>query len=335
VVANGGVFVSGGISDSGPVSVTNSVPSGVAISARETDTTNTRTFGLQGSTTGTAGFGVHGTSGSSSTTGANISNRGIGAGVWGDSSTLAFGVLGTVDLGVAVEAISNSGADTSTAALDAENDSPTPGALAFRAGNGANDAFCTIDVNGNLTCNGTITANKLVATTAKDFKVDDPLDPANKYLVHASVESSELMNIYSGNALLDQSGQSTVLLPVWFQAENGDFRYQLTSIGAPAPGLYIAEEISGNEFKIAGGKPGGKVSWQVTALRQDAPAKAHPVVVEEEKAAPDRGRYLHPELYGEPQSQRIGYIPPRPLGRGLPAAAPPKLNGRSGAASNR
>jgi hypothetical protein len=32
----------------------------------------------------------------------------------------------------------------------------------------------------------------------KDFKIDHPLDPANKYLVHASVESSEMMNIYTG-----------------------------------------------------------------------------------------------------------------------------------------
>ena len=53
-------------------------------------------------------------------------------------------------------------------------------------------------------------------------------------------------------------------LPDYFQAFNGDFRYQLTAIGAPGPNLYIAEEISGNRFKIAGGKAGSKVSWQVT-----------------------------------------------------------------------
>ena len=82
------------------------------------------------------------------------------------------------------------------------------------------------------------------------------------------------MNIYNGNVILDGKGEAQIRLPNWFSALNRDFRYQLTSIGAPA-NLYIAEEISGNRFKIAGGKPGGKVSWQVTGIRQDAWAKAH------------------------------------------------------------
>lgn len=50
-------------------------------------------------------------------------------------------------------------------------------------------------------------------------------------------------------------------------------------LGAPGPNLYIAEEIHGNRFKIAGGKPGAKVSWQVTGVRHDAWAKAHPMQV--------------------------------------------------------
>ena len=33
-----------------------------------------------------------------------------------------------------------------------------------------------------------------------------------------------------------------------------------TAIGAPAPNLYTAKEISGNPFEIAGRKAGGKVS---------------------------------------------------------------------------
>jgi hypothetical protein len=84
---------------------------------------------------------------------------------------------------------------------------------------------CNIDSNGDLGCTGTIYG------ATKDFKIDDPTDPANKYLVHASVESSEMMNIYSGNATTDGSGSATVTLPTWFEAENGDFRYQLTTIG--------------------------------------------------------------------------------------------------------
>ena len=49
-----------------------------------------------------------------------------------------------------------------------------------------------------------------------------------------------------------------------------------------------------------------KVSWQITGVRRDAFALAHPVVVEEEKALADRGRYLHPEELGQPAELAIG-----------------------------
>src|SRR5690606_8888158 len=84
-----------------------------------------------------------------------------------------------------------------------------------------------------------------------------------------------------------------------------DFRYQLTAIGAPGPNLYIAEKISGNHFKIAGGTPGMEVSWQVTGIRQDAWAEEHRIVVEEDKPAKERGYYLHPKLFGQPEQRSL------------------------------
>jgi hypothetical protein len=114
-----------------------------------------------------------------------------------------------------------------------------------------------------------------------------------------------MMNIYTGNITLDASGQAVVELPDWFEAENTDFRYQLTAIGAPAPGLYIAAEIANHQFKIAGGAPGRKVSWQVAGVRQDAYAKAHPLQVEVDKPESERGYYIHPELYGQPKEKSI------------------------------
>jgi hypothetical protein len=146
----------------------------------------------------------------------------------------------------------------------------------------------------------------LSATGTKNFRIDHPLDPANKYLTHAAIESSEVLNLYSGNAILDDSGAAVVQLPDWFEAINKDFRYQLTPIGAPGRDLYVAEEISGGHFKIAGGTPGGKVSWQVTGVRNDAWETTYPMVVEADKGA-DRGHYLTPELYGQPATERIGY----------------------------
>lgn len=179
------------------------------------------------------------------------------------------------------------------------------GNIYFRTQNNALTAM-TIDSSGDVSITG-----NLSATGTKNFRIDHPLDPANKYLLHAAVESSEVLNLYSGNVVLDPSGEAVVQLPDWFEVINKDFRYQLTSIGAPGRDLYVAEEVSGGHFKIAGGNPGSKVSWQVSGVRNDAWEKAHPMQVEADKGA-DRGHYLTPELYGAPEAARIGYMEPAP-----------------------
>jgi hypothetical protein len=145
--------------------------------------------------------------------------------------------------------------------------------------------------NGNLSVNGTLSKG------GGSFKIDHPLDPQNKYLYHSFVESPDMKNVYDGNVVLDAHGEALVELPDWFEALNSDFRYQLTSIGRFSP-VYVAEEIAGNQFRIAGGRPGGKVSWQVTGIRQDAFAKAHRIPVEVEKVGEEKGRYLHPAEHG-------------------------------------
>jgi hypothetical protein len=142
---------------------------------------------------------------------------------------------------------------------------------------------------GNVFVTGTVFAN------AKSFRIDHPLDPENRYLVHAAVESPDMKTIYDGVVTLDPRGAATVTLPEWFEALNKDFRYQLTAIGAPGPDLHIAQEVAGNQFTIGGGAPGAKVSWQVTGIRQDSWAEAHPVSVEQDKRAEERTSLLYAE----------------------------------------
>jgi hypothetical protein len=48
-----------------------------------------------------------------------------------------------------------------------------------------------------------------------------------------------------------------------------------------------------------------EVSWQVTGVRQDVYAKAHPLKVEKEKEARVKGFYIHPELYGTPEEKKM------------------------------
>jgi len=130
------------------------------------------------------------------------------------------------------------------------------------------------------------------------FKIDHPLDPANKFLQHSFVESPDMMNVYNGNVLLDENGEAEVTLPDYFEALNRDFRYQLTAIGGAAPNLHIAGKIANNRFSIAGGPPHGEVSWQVTGIRHDRWAEENRIEVEVEKDGGERGHYLYPQGFG-------------------------------------
>src|SRR5215211_3059520 len=150
-----------------------------------------------------------------------------------------------------------------------------------------------------------VAGNFQVVNGTKNFKIDHPLDPQNKYLLHNAVESSEMKNVYDGVSQLDADGTASVELPEWFEALNGDFRYQLTAVGGTAPNLHVAEEISENRFRIAGGEEGMKVCWQVTGTRKDAWAAANPFEVEEEKPEEERGLYLQPDLYDAPEEQSV------------------------------
>jgi hypothetical protein len=73
--------------------------------------------------------------------------------------------------------------------------------------------------------------------------------------------------------------------------------------------LHVAQEITDRSFSIAGGQPGMKVSWQVTARRYDPYMKAHPMVVEQEKPDRARGHYTIPELYGAPKEMGMSPAP--------------------------
>ena len=182
----------------------------------------------------------------------------------------------------------------------------------------------SVHMGGPVYMGGSVYISGPLSKPAGSFKIDHPLDPANKYLYHSFVESPDMKNVYDGVVALDEKGEAEIELPDWFGALNKDFRYQLTAIGAPGPNLYIAEEISDgvtnysnssssssnnkSRFKVAGGTSGMKVSWQVTGIRQDPYAKAHPIQVEEDKPAKERGYYLYPDLYGKAAEKGIGRL---------------------------
>jgi hypothetical protein len=179
------------------------------------------------------------------------------------------------------------------------------GIVAQNTGTGGNDYAAYLV--GNVVIFGNLAVNGDVSKNGGSFKIDHPLDPANKYLYHSFVESPDMMNVYNGNVVTNQRGLATVTLPDYFESLNRDFRYQLTVIGQFAQAI-VAREVSGNRFTIKTNKPGVKVSWQVTGIRHDAYADANRIKVEVEKPPQEQGRYLHPELFGAPRERAIGYF---------------------------
>ena len=155
---------------------------------------------------------------------------------------------------------------------------------------------------------GNVHVTGFISKGGSNFQIDHPLDPANKYLTHAAVESDEMKNFYDGMVKLNRKGEAEVRLPRWFSSVNRELRYQLTSLGAAAPDLHIASALRVGKFRIAGGRPSLRVCWQVTGIRNDKWARKNPLVVEAPKGRHHRGKYLHPKLHGKKKEEAIGWI---------------------------
>ncbi len=294
---------SSGVGVNGYAGSTTGVVYGVSGGTSSSTTDAAGVSGFAGAATGEV-FGVTGSTNSptSGASGVNGFEGATGGGpVYGVSgyttSTGGVGVFGSASAtsGYAV-GVEGATASPQGAAGEFVNVSGSGLVLQGRSGSNYTTVF-TVDAAGNGTFAGNLTVTGNVSKGGGSFKIDHPLDPENKYLSHSFVESPDMMDVYNGVIRLDAKGEAWVNLPDYFEALNGDFRYQLTAIGSPAPRLYVAREVSQNRFKIAGGHPGGKVSWQVTGIRHDAYANAHRIAVTEDKPAAEQGAYLHPDAF--------------------------------------
>jgi hypothetical protein len=249
--------------------------------------------------------GVYGASQPSTSTsiGTGVSGFGGANGVLGDAETedpvgFPIGVSGTTESD-AFQAIGVSGSASMGTSLS--------GSLINYGVYGTTDLSGLAsdyagEFNGYLDCSMDFTCGGL-----KLFRMDHPLDPANKFLNHSCVESDEVLNIYSGNITTDANGDATITLPDYFEALNKDFRYQLTVIGSFAQAM-VSKKESGNKFSIKTNQPNIEVSWQISGVRHDVYAVAHPMKTEVEKKGILKGKYIHPELYGKPKNEAISYV---------------------------
>jgi hypothetical protein len=306
----GGVGVAGSSSGTGVYGTSNT---GVGVSG-----TSMNGDGVVGSTNSATKSGVWGSNNAGGVGVAGSSSGETGVGVWGNNSGYGDGVKGTSSSGNGVFATGVNGVFA-----QASGNSPRDGVLGVSAGGTTTAGVHGVGLGPSSTAiwgqgsgQGTNQAGlfwgnvNVTGTLSKgggSFRIDHPLDPANKYLYHSFVESPDMMNIYNGNVTMDANGEALVELPAYFEVLNKEFRYQLTAIGAPGPNLYVAQKISGNRFKIAGGTPGMEVSWQITGIRHDPFAEAHRIQVEVEKTGTERGKYIHPKEYGVSETLGIEY----------------------------
>jgi hypothetical protein len=280
--------------------------------------------GVSGGTTSTT-TGASGVRGAASATTGNVygvsgySASAAGVGVVGTayaSSGNTTGIIGSTVSPSGIGAFGNSTSTSGGTGIQGNTESTSGGAaglfvahggggliLSGLSGSGYKGVF-SVDAAGNGFYAGNLNVTGKLTKGSGSFKIDHPLDPANKYLSHSFVESPDMMNVYNGNITTDRHGLATVSLPDYFEALNGDFRYQLTVIGQFAQAI-VARKISANRFVIRTSKPNVEVSWQVTGIRHDAYANVYRIPVEEGKTAREQGYYLHPEVFGQPESKGI------------------------------
>ena len=283
---------------------TNSMTNGAAGVSGSANATTGATTGVSGSTnSSTAGAnGVFG--GANATTGVTfgvqgMSNSSGGVGVQGSSPNNAIAGFN--------QTCNNTGC-TLHAGIAGKFVTATGGTLLQGLSGSSLNSLAqvfSVDASGNGSFSGNLNVTGKLTKGSGSFKIDDPLDPAHKYLSHSFVESPDMKNVYDGNVTTDKHGLATVVLPDYFEALNRDFRYQLTVIGQFAQAI-VQQEIQHNRFTIKTSKPSVKVSWQVTGIRHDAYADAYRIPVEEEKPPQEQGHYLHPELFGASEHEAIG-----------------------------
>ncbi len=266
-------------------------------------------IGLQGQTESTTGRGVLGWASASS---------GDTYGVWGMSSSAAgtgivghatattgatTGVLGRVDSSSddasAVYGGAWGAAGLTTGVWGVSNSTSEGAAGVFgEAAGSSGNTFGVFGAAASPSGYGVYCLGDFGASGTKQFRIDHPLDPDNKYLHHYTAEGPNPLNMYSGSVVLDDAGAAWVDLPDYFSAINRDATYHLTAVGGPAPGLHVAAKEVAGRFHIRGGSPGLEVSWVVMGVRNDAWVRSRGAPVETLKSILAKGKQQHPELTG-------------------------------------
>jgi hypothetical protein len=268
-------------SSSSPAVFASTAGTGRAISAQNSSTTSTNAVGFF----------------SQASTGTVVASYQFAPAVWGQSTGIRGGTF------------QSSMANTNTTVLQGTFSGPAGNDDGIGvAGNYVGNAGYGYGVVGTGNNYGVWAVGNSGASGTKSFRIDHPLDPYNKYLKHYSIESPEVLNVYRGSVILDTKGEAVVTMPDYFDSITTNCTYSLTPIGTQT-NVYIKQEIIDRQFVIAGGAPGQKICWFVYGNRNDlyVRSNAQSTEVEVQKREHERGKLLHPELYGQPDNLGMFY----------------------------
>ncbi len=290
------------------------------------------TYGVYGRSDSPTGHGMFGYASSGSGLAIGVqghSNSTSGTGIWGESNAASgsnqgvyglatsadgFGVYGHNPHGYGVYGTSNEKAGVFGKTTDLYD----PGVYGECAPGGYGSGVTGWGVGQYMF--GVLSIGTLSASGYKAFRIDHPLDPENKYLMHYATESPIPQNFYVGNVVTDAQGYAWVELPDYFEEINKNFKYQLTVLDdADSTGFVqvkVSKKIRGRHFQIRTSAPRTEVSWRVDADRNDLFNRRYPPQDVLDKPAREKGTYQHPELYD------LG--PERGMSYGATKAPPPE-----------
>ncbi len=248
--------------------------------------------GVQGIADGRDGNGVIGTA----------NNGTDAAGVWGRSSSATGvygsgvqGVIGSASGGSESVGIMGLGADGGPAVTAFGGTTETSIGLYATADGDGWAAY----LDGDVYMTGEFYAPEIA------IAMDHPDAPGERWYRQAAVGSFERLSIISGNVRTGADGTAVVEVPALFARLHRGFRYQLTVIGSPAS-AHVSREMRRGRFVVRTDRPRVKVSWQVTALRDDPSSRASEFRPSVAKGGSARGRLLEPALYGKASGRAIG-----------------------------
>jgi hypothetical protein len=203
-----------------------------------------------------------------------------GYGVWGESTNnYGYGIYGT---------------------------SPTGGGGAGVYGSGWAGLYGIGGTYG-LYCVGAAYVSGYLTKAGGGFTIDHPVDPENKFLVHGFVEAPVMTNVYRGKVTLDANGTAEITLPGYYDATNENGDVTCSPVGQAMPGLFPSEVVNG-KFTLVGGVAGGKVNWTLLADRADKWAKENQPGTEVSKKEHEKGKFMHPHLFGHDDTRSLQHL---------------------------